>query len=130
MPNLINYQGLVAAGATGLNGTGAFKFVLTNAAGNVTYWSNDGSSSGRQGAHERCPLTVAKGLYSVLLGDTTLGNMSAIPASVFVNPDVRLRVWFNDGTNGSQPLSPDQRLAPNSHLADGTVSSSASAGTQ
>ena len=128
VPNLINYQGLVAAGATNFNGTGAFKFVLTNAAGNVTYWSNDGSSSGGREPTNAVSLTVAKGLYSVLLGDTTLGNMSAIPASVFVNPDVRLRVWFNDGTNGSQLLSPDQRLAPNSYLADGTVSSSALGG--
>ena len=55
---------------------------------------------------------MSKGLYSVLLGDTTIANMSvAIPASVFNNSDVRLRVWFNDGTTGSQLLTPDQRIA-------------------
>ena len=59
----------------------------------------------------------------MLLGDTVLGNMIAIPASVFANPDVRLRVWFNDGVNGSQLLTPDQRLAPATYLADGTVTS-------
>jgi hypothetical protein len=38
--------------------------------------------------------------------------MTAIPYIVFEkNSDVRLRVWFNDGTNGSQLLSPDQRVA-------------------
>ena len=37
--------------------------------------------------------------------------MTAIPASVWANADVRLRVWFNDGTNGSQLLAPDQRIA-------------------
>ena len=47
----------------------------------------------------------------MLLGDTTLAGMTAIPNSVFANSDVRLRVWFNDGTNGSQLLTPDQRLA-------------------
>jgi hypothetical protein len=47
----------------------------------------------------------------VHLGDTTLTNMTAIPASVFANADVRLRVWFNDGTNGSQLLTPDHRIA-------------------
>jgi hypothetical protein len=36
---------------------------------------------------------------------------NAIPSSVFNNSDVRLRVWFNDGTHGSQLLSPDQRIA-------------------
>lgn len=56
-------------------------------------------------------LPVTKGLYSVLLGDTTLANMnSSIPATVFTNADVLLRVWFNDGVNGLQQLSPDQRL--------------------
>lgn len=121
VPNLVNYQGLVAVGNTNFTGTGSFKFVLTNAAGNITYWSNDGTGSGGAEPTHAVSLTVAKGLYSVLLGDTTLGNMSAIPASVFLNPDLRLRVWFNDGTNGSQQLSPDQRLAPNSYLADGTA---------
>jgi formylglycine-generating enzyme required for sulfatase activity len=47
----------------------------------------------------------------VLLGDTTLTNMTAIPPTVFANPDVRLRVWFDDGANGSQLLSPDQQIA-------------------
>ena len=55
-------------------------------------------------------LTVTKGLYSVLPGDTML--MTAILASVWGNADVRLRVWFNDGSNGSQLLTSDQRLAP------------------
>ena len=69
---------------------------------------------------------MSKGLYSVLLGDTAVAGMpTAIPASVWANPDVRLRVWFNDGTNGSQLLTPDQRLAPNSYLADGSVSGAA-----
>ena len=47
----------------------------------------------------------------MLLGDTSLANMTAIPNAVFNNTDVRLRVWFNDGTNGSQLLTPDQRIA-------------------
>ena len=65
-----------------------------------------------------------KGLYSVLLGDTTLANAeAAIPASVWANADVRLRVWFNDGVNGFELLRPDQRLAPNGYLPDYSVSS-------
>ena len=35
----------------------------------------------------------------------------ALPSSAFTNSDVRLRVWFNDGTHGSQLLTPDQRIA-------------------
>ena len=38
--------------------------------------------------------------------------MTAVPRTVFNNSDVRLRVWFNDGTNGFQQLAPDHRFAP------------------
>ncbi len=111
VPQIINYQGRVAVGTTNFNGTGQFKFALVNAAGTTTYWSNDGTSSAGSHPSAAVTLTVTKGLYSVLLGDTALANMTAIPNSVFANSDVRLRVWFNDGTNGSQLLTPDQRLS-------------------
>ncbi|MGZ5504619.1 MAG: Kelch repeat-containing protein, partial [Chthoniobacterales bacterium] len=111
VPQLINYQGRVAVGTTNFNGSGVFKFALVDAVGTTTYWSNDGTSSGGSQPTAGVTLTVAKGLYSVLLGDTSLTNMTAVPASVFNNADVRLRVWFNDGTNGSQLLTPDQRIA-------------------
>ncbi|MFT6241043.1 MAG: hypothetical protein ACJAQT_003136 [Akkermansiaceae bacterium] len=58
------------------------------------------------------PLTVTKGLYLVLLGETTSANMNALPPTVFDNLDVRLRIWFNDGVNGFERISPDYRLAP------------------
>jgi hypothetical protein len=103
VPGIINYQGRVIVAGTNFDGTGQFKFALVNAAGTTRHWSNGVST---------VSLTVTKGLYSVLLGDTTIPNMStAIPATVFTNADVRLRVWFNDGVSGLQQLSPDQRLA-------------------
>ena len=37
--------------------------------------------------------------------------MINIPSGVFANADIRLRVWFNDGTHGFQQLTPDQRIA-------------------
>lgn len=77
----------------------------------VTYWSNDGTSTAGSEPSAAVSLTVTKGLYSVLLGDTSLTHMTAVPATVFNNTDVRLRVWFNDGTTGFQQLSPDQRIA-------------------
>lgn len=112
VPQLLNYQGRVTVGATNFDGTGSFKFALVDAAGTTSYWSNDGTSAAGSQPTAAVTLTVTKGLYSVQLGDTTLPNMTAIPATVFANPDVRLRVWFDDGTaNGSQLLTPDQRLA-------------------
>ena len=111
VPQIINYQGRVAVGTVNFNGSGQFKFALVNATGTTTYWSNDGSSTAGSEPAAAVLLTVTKGLYSVLLGDATLANMTAIPNSVFDNGDVRLRVWFNDGTLGSQLLTPDQRIA-------------------
>ncbi len=123
VPQIINYQGRIAVGTVNFNGSGAFKFALVNAAGTTTYWSNDGTSTAGSQPTAVVTLTVTKGLYSVLLGDTSLAGMtSAIPASVWSNADVRLRVWFNDGVNGSQLLSPDQRFAPNGYLPDAGVS--------
>ena len=123
VPQLINYQGRVAVGAVNFEGAGLFKFALVNADGTTTFWSNDGTSIAGSEPTDAVSLAVAKGLYSVLLGDITLVNMTVIPASVFTNPDVRLRVWFNDGVNASQLLTPDQRLAPAAYLADGAVTS-------
>ena len=111
MPQLINYQGRVLAGGANFDGSGQFKFALVNAAGTTTYWSNDGTSVNGSQPTNAVTLTVTKGLYSVLLGDNSIVNMTALPATVFTNSDVRLRVWFNDGPHGSQLLTPDQRIA-------------------
>ncbi len=129
VPQMINYQSRVVVGSTNFNGAGQFKFALVTGAG-ATLWSNDGTSSAGSEPTKAVSLTVANGLYSLLLGDATLTNMTAIPPSVFTNSDVRLRVWFNDGTNGSQVLSPDQRIAAvgyavmAANVADGAVTSS------
>ena len=109
VPQMINYQGRVAVGdpAVNFDGTGEFKFALVNEDGSASYWSNDGTSTEGSEPTAAVSLTVTKGLYSVLLG----ANMTAIPSSVFANSEVRLRVWFDDGSNGSQLLTPDQRIA-------------------
>jgi hypothetical protein len=111
VPQVINYQGRVLVGAVNFNGTGKFAFALVNGDGTTTYWSNDGSSVAGSMPATAVSLTVSGGLYSVLLGDTTVPGMTPIPYGVFVNPDVRLRTWFNDGTKGFQLLTPDQRIA-------------------
>lgn len=111
VPQLIHYQSRVAVGSVNFEGNGLFKFALVNTNGSTTYWSNDGTSTAGSEPSAAVTLAVTKGLYSVHLGNTALANMTAIPASVFANADVRLRVWFNDGTNGSQLLTPDHRIA-------------------
>jgi hypothetical protein len=117
---LLNYQGRVSVGSVNFTGTGQFKFALTNAAGTVYYWTNDGTGSPRTPPTNAVSISVNKGLYSVLLGDTTPSNMTALPVgTIWANPDIRLRVFFSDGVNGFQQFTPDQRLAPAGYLADG-----------
>ena len=111
VPQLINYQGRIVVGSTNFTGTGNFKFALVNATGTTAYWTNDGTHLNGTEPTNAVSVTVSAGLYSVLLGDTTLGNMTAVPATVFNNADVRLRIWFDDGTHGSEQLGPDQRIA-------------------
>ncbi len=88
----------------------------------ATLWSNDGSSANGNAPAAVVMLGVTNGLYSVLLGDTTVGNMAALATTVFTNSDVRLRVWFSDGVSGFQQLTPDQRIAAVGYaLVAGTV---------
>jgi len=129
VPQLINFQGRVAVDGVNFNGTGQFKFALVDGDGSVNFWSNDGTGVGGSEPTNAVPIAVSQGLYSVLLGNATLANMTPISASIFTNSDVRLRIWFNDGTNGSQQLSPDQRIAAvgyammAANVADGVVTS-------
>ena len=111
VPQMISYQGKVAVGGVNFQGNGVFRFALVDGAGTTSYWSNDGTSVGGGAPVGGVTLGVTNGLYAVLLGDTSLANMTAIANAVFANTDVRLRVWFNDGLNGLQLLTPDQRLS-------------------
>jgi hypothetical protein len=57
-------------------------------------------------------VSVNGGLYSVLLGNSAIQGMNAIDPSVFQqHGDARLRVWFSDGVNGFQQLTPDRPFA-------------------
>jgi N-acetylneuraminic acid mutarotase len=113
VPQMIHYQGRVGVGGTNFDGAGQFKFSLVDGGPTtfLTLWSNDGTGTDGAAPDNAVALGVHKGLYSVLLGDTNLSNMTAIPSGVFTNADVRLRVWFDDGSHGWQQLSPDQRVA-------------------
>jgi hypothetical protein len=110
VPQIINYQGRINVGSSPFTGTGQFRFALVNGDATTSFWSNDGTSTAGSAPTAAVSLPVANGLYVVPLGDTAIPNMQAVPASVFTNNDVRLRVWFDDGTNGSQMLAPDQRI--------------------
>jgi hypothetical protein len=107
VPQAITYQGSLSAGAVPYSGAGLFKFALVNSNGTASFWSNDGSSVGGGQPNQAITNLVTRGLFTVVLGDP---NMQPVSSAVFTNSDVRLRIWFNDGTNGFALLSPDQRL--------------------
>lgn len=110
VPQIINYQGRISVGALPFTGSGQFRFALVDGTGATSYWSNDATSTAGSQPAAAVSLPVVNGLYVVPLGDTALPNMSAVPATVFANSDVRLRVWFADGSNPVELLAPDQRI--------------------
>jgi hypothetical protein len=109
VPSMISYQGRVLMNNTNFGGTGQFKFALVNANGSIRYWLNSVDLNLDGQPDSAVSISVANGLVTTYLGDTATPNMQAIPATVFNNSDVRLRVWFNGGA-GFQQLSPDQRI--------------------
>jgi hypothetical protein len=77
----------------------------------TTWWSNDGTSANGSEPAAAVRVPVNSGLFTVVLGDTTLPNMTSIDASIFgTQPNLGLRIWFNDGVHGSVALSPVQNL--------------------
>ena len=111
VPQLISYQGRVTVNGAAFTGNGLFKFGLVTVAGE-NLWTNDGTALGiNDEPTAAVTLDVTNGLYAVLLGNATLPNMTVIQPSVFANDPVFLRIWFDDGQNGSLRMQPDQQIA-------------------
>ncbi|HAV62363.1 MAG TPA: hypothetical protein DCY13_08375, partial [Verrucomicrobiales bacterium] len=92
----------------------------------VSYWSNDGTSALGAEPTDAVAIVVSRGLFTAALGDASLPNMTPIPPSVFDNDDVHLRIWFNDGVNGTAQLAGDQRITASAFAIRADHSDSAS----
>lgn len=116
VPWLVSYQGHVLVGGvpygTPAAQAGYFKFAIVDLAGTPAYWSNDGTSLTGEEPDDAVVLTVTNGLFSVLLGDTTLEGMKmALTPDAFAGPDRLLRVWFSSEATGTfDRLLPDRRF--------------------
>ena len=111
-PTMVSYQGQVMVDSVPYTGTGYFKFAIVDGAGSTTFWSNDGTSIEGGQPDNAVGLSVTDGLFSVLLGDTSLGGMTqALSASAFGGSDRSLRVWFSDDDVTFTLLSPDRPIA-------------------
>src|SRR5688500_19261559 len=110
IPQTISFQGRVLAQGQPFTGQGMFKFALVDAGGN-THWRNDGAVANDEPA-VAVSLSVNNGLFGVLLGDSSIPGMAAIPPQVFTTGAAQaLRIWFNDQVNGFIQLTPDQPLS-------------------
>ncbi len=112
-PTLISYQGFVKVSDNAYSGTGYFKFAVVDAAsgdGTTNYWANDGTASGEPSAS--VALNVSSGLFTVMLGDTSLTGMTqSITQNAFMQTVTHLRVWFSQTAGGPfQALDPNQRI--------------------
>jgi len=112
VPAVLNYAGQVAVNGEAFSGNGSFKFAIVSDSGTTTYWSNDGTSLAGSQPTASVNVPVNGGLYSVLLGNSAIQGMNAIDPSAFQqHGDAKLRVWFSDGVNGFQQLTPDRPFA-------------------
>jgi hypothetical protein len=114
VPKQINHQGIVSVNGVRFDGTGLFRFAIVDPDAPVNLWSNDGSITDAIGGIPTAAvsLDVVNGVYSVSLGDTALANMTEqISSAVFDDDSTVLRIWFDDGVNGNEQLTPDHKLS-------------------
>lgn len=116
----ISHQGVVSVSGVRFTGTGYFKLALVDPGPpEAIVWTNDGNNP----PSTEVPATITDGVYSITLGGA---GMTAISPGLFVDGDLKLRVWFNNGT-GSMQLSPDVSLTSVPYaftVADGAVGTS------
>ena len=109
VPEPINHQGYIEVDGQPFDGNGAFRFAIVDGGGN-NLWTHDGSELATTNMPgSPLALSVVDGVYSVALGDGTTTDPFA--GGLFAgNDNLALRVWFDDGTNGVQQLTPDKPL--------------------
>lgn len=120
VPQKINHQGVIKVSGVPFDGTGLFRFAVVDPDSGTNLWTNDGTEVGTAAMPATAvTIPVTAGVFTVLLGDTGLTNMTALPTTVFEDDNVTLRIWFDDGVNGVEQLLPDQPLAtsPYTHRA-------------
>ena len=83
----------------------------------TTFWSNDGTSTNGSEPSAAASTSVSNGLFTLGLGDTSLANLAALDAGIFLQPNLQLRLWFNDGASGFAVLSPLQNLTATPYAA-------------
>ncbi|MCE5230591.1 hypothetical protein LLG95_13500 [bacterium] len=107
---MFDYQGRVLVQGIPYTGTGQMKVAIVAGTSPLfSLWSNDGTSVAGSEPTGSFSISVVGGVFNALIGDTNI--MDAIPTIMFNRDDeLKVRVWFNDGSHGFQLLTPDRRL--------------------
>ena len=101
------HQGRVLISGSAFEGTGLFRFALVNEQDELV-WNHLGGVGVPDNYVE---LQVEDGFYRIRLGDPTVSGMAALPDDLLLlHPKLSLRIWFNDGVNGTHQLGSDQPL--------------------
>ncbi|MFH1830412.1 MAG: tail fiber domain-containing protein [Pseudomonadota bacterium] len=108
-PNTLTYQGVMYLDDVLYDGQGDFKLVITDSSG-VSLWSNDLTSVDGGEPTGSITKTLNQGVFSIILGDTTIQGMAAFDPIIFDTAEtVYLKVWF-DGGYGFSEFTPPMRI--------------------
>jgi ELWxxDGT repeat protein len=104
---VLPHQGRILISGSAYDGKGNFRFALVDQTGKIV-WNHEG---GTEEPKTDLTIDVENGFYQCRLGDTSINGMAELPDSLFdISSPLKLRIWFNDGTNGYQQLGHDQNL--------------------
>ena len=107
VPQTITFQGRLTESNVPITATRNMRFAIVDSSGTTTYWQSNASNS--------ISISVNQGIYTINLGDTSIGNMAALtPDTLDIINQAYLRVWV-----AGTLLTPDIPLnsAPYAYLA-------------
>ena len=111
VPMMLNYQGYVEdSTGTPLDGPAYFKFAIVNAAGDTTYWSNDGTSTTGNEPNNAVTIPATNGFFTLKLGNTDITNMTGLDTTPFDHQNIYVRVWFSEDNVTFEQLTPDTQI--------------------
>ncbi len=100
-PQTVSYQGELKTNGQPFSGVANFKFAIVESSG-TTLWSNDNTSSTGNEPTSSTPLNVDNGIFSVQLGDPSLGQTPISADGFALNGQPFLRIWVDTGSGFEQ----------------------------
>ena len=103
---IFSFQGKVLVNKRVYDGVGKFGFAIVDGENpNSILWAHDDIEANLDRPYINLPLEVKRGFYQLRLGDPVV--MKPFPPGLLESDRLLVRVWFDDGVNGVELLSPD-----------------------